>query len=268
MKGVSDFLSWVLPQSMPWQDDPHGVLHRLFWHQIPPDTPEVWFRIVGVVHLFASSGIHVYAFLETLDRWCRPWVLNSNRSIRFWKTLIWWLGLALILWAWALQGFRLGFARPLLTFGIRRWGRHRGARFRILAPVLITGFLDFAFDFGRGASHYYLAVAGGLLALEWARSSQNQNTSKWVQEFRFHSAMAVGSWVTTFPLDLIEHHRVAWATPIFSLLTLPLLTLGLYPITLIQLFVNHEVSPCSSTFGRRPSRPWSRSLNKCRGPLR
>ena len=136
------------PQSMPWQDDPDGLLHRLFWNESQLDPEEGLFRIFGVVHLFATSGIHLYAFLQTLETVFYPWVKRLELDLRFAKRLVWVLAIALLFWAWWLQSFRPGFARPLVTFLIRRWGQHHGAKFRILAPLLGTLLLDFIFDFG------------------------------------------------------------------------------------------------------------------------
>lgn len=249
MEGLLRFLQNLLPhpQSMPWREDHFGLLHRLFWNEIPFESPEPWFRTLGVVHLYASSGIHVYAFLETVDQLLRPWVIRSRTSVSFWKRAVFWLALALVFWAWSLQDFRVGFARPLVTFLFRKWAHQRGFKFRLLAPLLGTALLDGILDFGAGRIHYYLAVAGGLLALEHLKEANStlQKSHSWSVRWQVialhHGAIAVGSWIWTSAVDLGTAHRISWATPIWSLLTIPVLTLGLYPMSLLSLFFTGEV---------------------------
>ncbi|MBS1960243.1 MAG: ComEC/Rec2 family competence protein [Bdellovibrionales bacterium] len=228
------------PQSMPWQDDPYSLLHRLFWNERPVDSEEGVFRIYGVVHLYATSGIHLYAFLETVELWVFPLVEWLKLDLKWMKRAALALALALLAWAWWLQDFRPGFARPLVTFMIRKWGREQGAKFRVLAPLAATLIFDWVFDFGGGKAHYYLAIAGALLALERVERRRSSDTPSPIWT---HVALSVGSWILTAPLDLVMHHRISWMTPVYSLLTLPLLAHILYPASLLSLLLTNEIAP-------------------------
>src|SRR5688572_3308627 len=98
------------PQSMPWQEDTYGLLHRLFWNESPSDPDEGVFRILGVVHLYATSGIHLYAFLQSVEAVAFPLSRRFGLPLRATKRTAISIGLLLLLWAWSLQSFRPGFA--------------------------------------------------------------------------------------------------------------------------------------------------------------
>lgn len=234
---------------MPWQDDPYGLLRRLFWNEHAEDPDEGVFRVLGIVHLYAASGIHLYAFLQTLDAVAFPVARRFSIDLRWTKRVAIAAGLALLGWAWALQGFRPGFARPLVTFFVRRWGAQHGARFRLLAPLAVTLALDLLLDFGGGRGHYYLAITGGLLAMEWLERRRG-TAGPFADErpagpppgvFVTHIALSIGSWILTAPLDLVLHHRIAWMTPVYSLLTLPVLSQLLYPASLLSLAIEGQI---------------------------
>ena len=212
--------------------DDYGIIGRLIFGGSPAPSEEI-LRLLGFVHLYSSSGIHLYAFLRTIERA----LLFGARSLGLQATRIkgvqFWVGTLLLFYVWSLQSFRVGFARPMMIFLIRSWVSKRGVRWRVLYPLLICLFFDLFFLHSFGRAHYYLAVAGGLVALDWVRGG-------WLTE---HFAMAVGSFIFTSPLDLIEHHVISWMTPVWSMVTLPIISGVLYPWTLMEWFCSHSFSP-------------------------
>ncbi len=137
-------------------------------------------------------------------------------------TLLFWFFIILI---WKLQGFRLGFARVLVLFFLRALAREKGFKWRVYYPLFLALCFDFALGINSGWQHYYLAILGGMLGLELAK---DQNV------FIQHLYLAVASWLMTAPLDLYEHHTISWMTPVWSMITIPLIALILYPLSVFS----------------------------------
>ena len=217
--------------------DDYGVLNRLLFNE-KVDSEEDLFRILGLVHLFTASGIHIYALMHALER-ATEWMVRVMGLAGIWlKTLQLWLGLGLLFYLWSLQDFRLGFTRPILVFLLRAWMREKGFRWRVLYPLVLCFIFDWAFGSSEGRVHYYLAVGGGLLALECCESKEGKKKNLILE----HAAMALGSWALVAPLDLVSDHLVSWMTPIWSMITLPLISIFLYPITLANWILFHQIS--------------------------
>jgi len=224
-----------------WSQDPYGVLAKLLFHASNARTTEGILRTLGFVHLYTASGIHLYALLDTLDR------VSERLASVFGVRALWMkraalaLGLLVLLKLWALQSYRIGFARPVLIFLLRFWARSRGTKWRVFYPLAITVALDSLYGWIMhplpGRWHYDLAVGGGLLGLEWARQMRGRRWSL----LREHVAMAVGSWVLTAGIDLWTNHQVAWMTPVWSLITIPLISWVLYPVTVFFLLATHSI---------------------------
>ena len=212
--------------------DASALLETLFFNRSSVQSPEGIARILGMVHLYRASGIHFLAFFTFLD-WFLYQISTAWRlRVKTGKFLTLLLCLISIFWIWQLQAFRVGLIRPIATFLFRTFFKNRGAVVQIAVPLV----LSFVFEWAvvknpftvPGAVHYYLAVAGGLMA--WNRV-KHQNY------FVQHVFLAIGSWLPIAALDLSQDHLVSYLTPVYSLLTLPIISYFLYPFTLISILL-------------------------------
>lgn len=217
-----------------WGQDEYGILSKLIFSESTVRVSEGILRTLGFVHLYTASGIHLYALLDAIEKLFR-WIASfSGVRAVFIKRIGLYLGMILLAYLWYLQSYRVGFARPILIFLIRMWVRERGMKWRLFYPLAITFLIDWVLKIESGRLHYYLAVGGGLLGMDWAKQKK---WGGWAE----HVAMAFGSWFFTAGVDLAFHHQVAWMTPIWSLITIPLISLVLYPMTLGVLLVTHSI---------------------------
>lgn len=191
-----------------------SVLDALFFSQ-PSDYDSVsWARLLGLVHLYSMTGIHLYAFLQMIE-WNARW-LGKFFGIRASVVVRASVALAFAVWVllWVLQDFRLGMLKPLMLVSLRTLGRTAGVRLGRFAPLLVAVGIASLLS-TRGNLIYFLAVAGGVLGGS-------------------HLRMAVFSWLAVVPLDLWEHRSVALLTPIMSLLSIPLVTGVMIPARLCE----------------------------------
>lgn len=197
--------------------DTYGILNRLLLNQHIEPSPEGLLRVLGFVHVYTASGLHLIALESFLQRF-----FGRNLRARKILTVSFWFFLLLI---WKLQGFRLGFARILILFFLRSLARSKGFRWRVYYPLFLAFCFDFALGIDSGWQHYYLAILGGMLGLEMAK---NRGT------FMQHFYLSVASWLMTAPLDLIHQHTISWMTPIWSMITIPVISLLLYPLSVFS----------------------------------
>ena len=233
---------WHEGWQIDWSQDHYGVLAKLLFYASSARTTEGILRTLGFVHLYTASGIHLYALLDALDRVSEKLASIFGVRALWMKRAALILGLIVLAKLWALQAYRIGFARPVLIFLLRFWARARGTKWRVFYPLAITIALDALYGWITGHPlpgrwHYDLAVGGGLLGLEWARQMRGQRWSL----LREHVAMAAGSWIFTAWIDLWANHQVAWMTPIWSLITIPLISWVLYPVTVLFLLTTHSI---------------------------
>ncbi len=208
--------------------DTYGVLNRLLLNEKIDPSPEGILRILGFVHLYTASGLHLLALEAFLQR-----IFGRTLESRKILTVLFWFFLILL---WKLQGFRLGFARILVLFFLKALAKEKGLRFRVYYPLFFALCFDFAMGIDAGWKHYYLAILGGMIGIEAARKRE---TGAFLQ----HLYLSVGSWLMTAPLDLIEHHEVAWMTPIWSMITIPVISLVLYPASVFSYLFSGDVHP-------------------------
>jgi competence protein ComEC len=219
--------------SLTREQDPYGVISSLLTHDLIQSSPEGLFRVLGFVHLYRASGIHLLVFFSLLDWIVQKIGMEVGISPKKYRWISFGLCSMSAFWIWSIQGFNVSFFRPLSTFYIRYFFKVRGAIARTLVPLMITCMIDGIIHHGNwfegGLLHYYLAVMGGLLALERYRAKNY---------FIQHLAMAIGSWIPIAILDLTLDHLVSFMTPVYSLLTIPLISYFLYPISIVFLMVN------------------------------
>ena len=218
--------------------DEFGVLDQLIYGHEAGVNAEPIARILGLVHLYRASGVHLLAFLTFLDV-ILEWTLKSlgldpkrGRVVGLLVT-----GIA-IFWIWKLQDYRLTLIRPIFTFLIREFFQNRGARAKIILPLLLTFIFEFILSpgttFTGGALHYYVSVMGGLLGY-----ALSKNQKPWIR----HLGLALGSWLPIAVISLARDHLVSYLTPIYSLLTIPVITVFLYPLTLVDILIHGTISP-------------------------
>jgi len=207
-------------------DDTYGVLHRLILNEKILPSPEGVLRTLGFVHLYTASGLHLIA-LESFIQKHFVKTLAAKKVL----TVLFWFFLFMI---WKVQGFRLGFARVLVLFFLRALAREKGLRWRVFFPLLITFCFDMALGIDAGWKHYYLAILGGMMGIEAAQKSKRNG-------FVQHLYLSVGSWLMTAPLDLVEHHVISGVTPLWSMVTIPVISLVLYPLSIFFYFTTDTV---------------------------
>jgi len=213
--------------------DRSGILRKLLIGESSPETHAGFLRLLGFVHVFSSSGIHLYACLAAIQALgfflvCRT-RLSVSGGIRAVEIASW----IVFLFAWVLQGMRLGMLRPLIVLVLRRAALAMGIRWRLWAPLAAAILLDAAAAFARwlffdaplssGGLHYALAVGAGLGAWELARKESAG---------RRHLALAVGSWLGTAVWDAASTGWISAFTPIASLITVPIFGTFVFPLAL------------------------------------
>jgi competence protein ComEC len=196
-------------------------------------------RTLGFVHLYTASGIHLYAIMTVLDYLIRNICLYFKISIQIGIILSYIVSFLLCFYIWILAGARIGMLRPWVILCLQKSALFMGFRWKKGAPLWIALFVDFSwaillsvknhqsfshlfFDSGRWM--YALAIGGGLYFKDIFPS--------------LHVGLAIGSWVFTALWEIWHTGRIALATPLLSLITLPLIIHGIYPGVLISILLN------------------------------
>jgi competence protein ComEC len=217
--------------------DEFGVIDRLIFNRETAANVEPLAVLLGMVHLYRASGVHLLGFFSFLkfvtNAVFKALGLKPERA-DFVSLIL--TGIS-IFWIWKFQDFRISLIRPIFTFLIRCFFKNRGAKARVLIPLLLTFIFETLLSrqtsLSDGALHYYLSVAGGLIAYDLC---QTEGTLK------RHLAMSIGSWIPIAIISLSRDHLVSYLTPIYSLISLPIISFFLYPLTLIDLGLNGSVS--------------------------
>lgn len=223
---------------------------RILLNERPRGSPEGILRTVGFVHLYTSSGMHIYGFLVFLEHLVKRLAVRTRNPAAIRRGLNG-IGLLLLGWAWCLQDFRIGFFRPILAYFIRMWARHQGYRFRLLGVLAILIFVEIVAAFilkikGTGfhaSAHYFLAIGGGAVGLHVF------SQSKKLTPFQEHLVLAICSWLTTAGFDLVRIQQVAPWTAVLSLITVPVLSAFLYPLLLLGTLLPSGILETISEFG-------------------
>lgn len=218
--------------------DPFGVLHTLLLGETPSGSSGGILRLLGFVHLLHATGVHLYALSELVFV-CTGFLLvralrlrdagESAEFVWFGLLLARVLSVTVFAFAWALCGFRRSLLRPWCVVLCRMASRALGFRWRRFSPLVLAVGLDLIF-FGEASLSsltYAIAVAGAILAVPDGDKNRRQSV------FGTHLRMALGSWCLAGALDAWSDGWVSFATPVLSLLTLPLYGLVIYPALLL-----------------------------------
>lgn len=229
--------------------DSSGMLRKLVLDEWSDAYRNNTFRALGFVHLLAATGIHLMA----LGTWLRfvsiilaralatvgfePRRESWVRATRSAEVLVW-------LTAWSIAGCKAAMLRPLSLVLIRMAARRLGFRFRMLSALALVFAIDsLIYSLGHsGQWHYLLAVWGGIWAAEFSRRFGARN------HLAQHLAMALLSWLAVAGL---EAALIGWVQPytaLFSLITIPLSSLLIYPAALIGALLSREADNIFLTF--------------------
>lgn len=220
---------WESQFPFSFKEDELGIVQKLLFNHTLQGSPEGVLRLLGFVHLYSASGIHLYVLLNGLE------VLTgafSTTAAKFkWFRAI---PLVIILFfpvLWSLQNYRFGFLRPFTTWVIRWVAKRLGFGFHSLVPILMTAILDFSISkVELGRLHYYGAVIGGLWMTEIYKKHIRTPAA-------FHLGLALGSWIFIASYEFWFEHRITWMTPLWSLITLPVVCSVFYPLLILSYFL-------------------------------
>lgn len=228
-----------------------GVLRKVLLAESAPESPHGLLHALGFVHLTSASGIHLYALAS----------MSGSLSLSLARTfgvplgIALWVSrfLALFLFgsAWLLSGCRAGMLRPWFVVIARLGAVSLGVRWKVFAPLTLALALDLGVAvthslreipgaWAPGRWHYALAVGGGLLAMQEAQRFKFRRA--WLQTLWVHSALAVGSWLFTAVFEGFHTGLVALATPVLSLVTIPIFATFLYPVLILAAWAEPVVS--------------------------
>lgn len=227
--------------------DSTGVFRSLILNEKNGSGHLPLLRKLGFVHLASASGIHLYVLGFTVNqtlKWtCEGFKIPLSIGLNLSR-----LGtFALCSCLWIFSGARFGMLRPAWILIFRQAAKQLGVQWRPGMPLLISlgSELLFTWTIGlfqgqavgnsNGRWIYALAVGGGMMGVELFRS-QRWSQGRW-KSFATHSGLAVGSWIFVAIWEAFETGTVALATPILSLITLPLICQFAYPILTVGLLM-------------------------------
>ncbi len=229
--------------------DSLGIMRKLILNEKTPEGQYDFLRLMGFVHLFSASGLHLYAARTILNSFVWRILFFLGVPIKILNPFVKCLTLLFWFWAWALNGFRAGMLRPWIIVWLRFFAEILGFKWRAWSPLFLAICVDLTVAISRdllgfpgawamGRWHYALAVGGGLFAI---RLFNNDDTNGSRRHFgiREHIALSVGSWLFTAILDAFTLGFVAVATPVLSLLTIPFFSICLYPQVLALALVEN-----------------------------
>ena len=216
------------------KNDELGIIRRLVLNENVPGTQLGLYRMLGFVHVFTASGIHLYSLARmtegVMEVTCD--LMEIPVGVGLWISRI----LSVIIWlcAWLLSGMRLGMITPWLVILSKKTASWLGLRWRKFSPLILSLVLNAS----PGRFFYGLAVGGGFLVLEEWREFQSTKRSVSLELLGEHVALSFGSWIFTAIFELWTREPVSLATPILSLCTLPFFSLVVYPLISVTLLAD------------------------------
>ncbi len=211
--------------------DPLGILRSLVLYEGTSRPSLSFLRKLGFVHLVSATGIHLYALASFLEKMTYAGCVFFRIPLftGLWISRV--CSFTLCLSIWILCGARIGMLRPWLVILVRGLARYLGFQWRQFAPLFIalsieamiatyywgTGHIGLAHS---GRWIYALAVGGGLMGCEY---------------LGLHLGLAVGSWAGVALWEMRESGILALGTPLLSLITLPVICNGTYPLLILSL---------------------------------
>jgi beta-lactamase superfamily II metal-dependent hydrolase len=212
-----------------------GILRSLLLNERTPQNHLALFRQLGFVHLISSTGIHLYALSRANDQILRSltFYFRVPIFIGLWVSRV--SSFIFCLAIWLLGGARLGMLRPWFVLLLRAAARNLGFQWKKGSPLFLAIAIDLVAAFYRawkdhepiqntGRWFYALAVGGGLF---WRDSFSSA-----------HLGLAIGSWLGVALWEAWETGIISLATPVLSLITLPLTCVLVYPLLLFCILLH------------------------------
>lgn len=233
--------------------DRWGVLRASLLGEAPPDRPAAFLRTLGFVHLAGASGIHLYALAAICEELARLGAELLDLPVALALPLARAMSLASWFLAWCLAGARRGMLRPWLVALFRRSALALGFRWRPWAPLALALALELGVSawggevWWTGRIFYALSVGGGLMVIFGSREGSREGGGEGSREGGREKAvrgrerptrlalalgLSVGSWIFAALWEGFRGEPIALATPLLSLLTIPLFCGLAYPALL------------------------------------
>ncbi len=213
------------------KEDSYGIYRKLILNESTPQSPTGMFLLMGFVHLLTSAGIHLYALAQWIDFISLIFFKNIQISV------LWGIRLSRVFtflcwsWIWMLNGMRAGMLRPWILVMLQRSCTLLGFRWKLWAPLTLAMILDILItqNFSdQGRWFYILAIGGGTFSRGFSGNS--------------HLSLSVSSWIFAALWEAWEYGLVALATPVVSLISIPVFTLFTLPGLLFGLtFSSHKI---------------------------
>lgn len=232
---LRDWLSQTIANA-----DRLGILRNLLLSERTTHSTQGLLRILGFVHLFTATGIHLYALAQL---WSAAFqriagIASLPVGLALWINRIF----VFLTWsfAWCLAGARAGMVRPWIIVLLRKTAKTLGFRWQPWAPLIISIVADLGIAITRQLMHlpgawapgrwiYALAVGGGMMAA---------NQVGRAHPLKQHLALAVGSWIFVAIWETWQTHLISVVTPILSLITLPLFCFLIYPAHFVSIILH------------------------------
>lgn len=190
-------------------------------------------RMAGFVHIFSLAGIHI-SFLDDLLAILTRKFSNGFRIYSF-------LRLFFLMTLLMLQAGRVGLARVISYIYLRSWAREFDVHpiVRLLFLALLEGAMSIVAiklgvqEWPIGLEHFLLALLGPI----WFSKEAQRRNPKYlgIRLITRHLWLSVASWIFTVPFDVWSDGSFTFATPIVSLVTIPLLCFLGLPLTIFSL---------------------------------
>jgi hypothetical protein len=215
--------------------DRFGVLRKIFLNVGGTQTDSYrWLFGLGFVHLTNLTGFYWIQF-EALQQSVFSFLI---RPLRLSGTQVRLLGRVAFLltfsFFWLMAGLKRGFLRSLLLMVIRWTFLRSHKRVPLGVPVALFMAFDLlvsGHDQWSGTLHYALALIGGKYAFQRGKKG-----------WRLHWEMAIYSWLSCVVFEW-SSGRVSPLTPLFSFVTVPLLGVLFFPLTLVTFLWSHLQIP-------------------------
>ncbi|MBI4924923.1 MAG: ComEC/Rec2 family competence protein, partial [Bdellovibrio sp.] len=123
-------------------NDTFGISRKLFLNEDKPFSLFSFYRLVGFVHVFTITGIHLfylaYFIQKILSYLCYLCGVTTPCGLRLsnMASFVTWF------FVWVLSGMRPGMCRPWIILGVRLLAKRLGYKFTSLSPLWIAIFSD------------------------------------------------------------------------------------------------------------------------------
>ncbi len=198
--------------------DSYGIFRHLILNESSHQLS--MFHTLGFVHLSYASGIHMLALIHALAFLTKHLLHALKVPIVIALPLYRVASCLMITYFWLLTGARPGLLRVIGVLALRQTARFLGWHWHPFLPLTLIFLLDGMVSTSQGRIVWFLAVAGSsLFTLN-------------------HVSLACVSWSAVALYEGLIHpySALALATPLLSLITIPMISLVYVPSCFLLLF--------------------------------